>query len=142
LQAQITALKTSVTALQSQVSGLQTSNTSLQSEVTALQNQLTVAQPVLALAPYVSVDPNSENGVTGPNITFMGANIHIVSGSGATADNLSHGSTLTGRGNLIIGYDELDTGQVAKRGGSRARTREGHVLGSHRGFYSMERGQP
>src|SRR5205823_4276431 len=43
-----------------------------------------------------------EIGVIGPNITFKGANIHIVSGSGRTDDN----GNPTGLGNLIIGYDE------------------------------------
>jgi trimeric autotransporter adhesin len=56
----------------------------------------------LALGPFVSVDPNPEIGVIGPNITFSGANIHIVSGSGSTNDN----GAATGLGNLIIGYDE------------------------------------
>jgi hypothetical protein len=39
----------------------------------------------------------------GPNVIFQGANIHIVSGSGATVDS-------TGLGNLVIGYnkDTLD----------------------------------
>jgi hypothetical protein len=46
------------------------------------------------------------------------ANIHILSGSGATDDHRSTGGTLTGLGNLIIGYDEVFTGQVANRGGS------------------------
>jgi FtsZ-binding cell division protein ZapB len=106
LQSQVSGLQTSNTTLQSQVSSLQTSNTALQSEVSGLQNQLTTAQPVLALAPFVSVDPNPENGVAGPNIKFTGANIHILSGSNATDDNLSTGGSLTGLGNLIIGYDE------------------------------------
>jgi hypothetical protein len=119
LQGQVSSLQTSNTTLQGQVSSLQTSNTSLQSEVTALQNQLTTAQPVLALAPYVSVDPNPEDGVIGPNIKFTGANIHILSGSGATDDNLSQGGSLTGRGNLIIGYDENTFSQpTGYRGGS------------------------
>jgi hypothetical protein len=56
----------------------------------------------LLLGPFVSVDPNPEIGVVGPNIIFSGANIHIVSGSGATNDN----GNPTGLGNLIIGYDE------------------------------------
>jgi hypothetical protein len=43
--------------------------------------------------------------VIGPNIIFSGANIHIVSGSGSTADN----GNPTGLGNLIIGYDEDPT---------------------------------
>ena len=74
----------------------------LKAQVTALQNQLTVAKNVLALAPFVRVDPNPELGVTGPNITFTGANLHLVSGSGATND----GGNPRGLGNLIIGYNE------------------------------------
>ena len=120
---QVGTLQTSNSTLQSQVGTLQTSNTALQSQVTTLQNQLTVAQPVLALAPFVSVDPNPEINVTGPNIVFKGANIHIISGSGATDDHLSTGGTLTGLGDLIIGYDELFTNskgvtQTPNRGGS------------------------
>ena len=57
---------------------------------------------MFALNSFVTVDPNPENGVIGPHITFKGANIHIVSGSGSTNDNGSP----TGLGNLIIGYDE------------------------------------
>lgn len=53
-----------------------------------------------------------------PNITFKGANIHIVTGTNATNDNIDHGGRLTGLGNLIIGYDELAMFQVANRGGS------------------------
>ena len=64
----------------------------------------TVPPNILALASFVSVDPNPENGVAGPNIVFTGANVHIVSGSGATTDN----GNSTGLGNLIIGYDEVD----------------------------------
>jgi outer membrane murein-binding lipoprotein Lpp len=92
----------------------------LQSQVKALQDQLAAVQSnnALKLGPFVTVDPNPENGVRGPNITFKGANIHIVSGSGATDDNLSNGGTLTGLGNLIIGYDELFAGEIANRGGS------------------------
>jgi hypothetical protein len=104
-------------ALEAKVTALQIQLTALQSLVNSLQASLTAAQPVLALAPYVSVDPNPENGVAGPNIKFTGANIHILSGSNATDDNLSHGGSLTGRGNLIIGYDEVQFGTL-QRGGS------------------------
>jgi len=102
-----------------QLAALQAQITALKNRVTALENQLTAAQSVLALAPFVSVDPNSENGVTGPNIRFTGANIHILSGSGATDDNLSNGGSLTGLGNLIIGYDEnVKPLALGDRGGS------------------------
>jgi len=99
-----------IAALQKQVAALQTQVSAQQAQITSLQNQLTAAKPVLALAPFVSVDSGAENGVAGPNIKFTGANIHILSGSGATDDNLSHGGTLTGLGNLIIGYDEPQNG--------------------------------
>jgi hypothetical protein len=106
---EIAALKKQVAALQSQVQTLQT-------ELAAVRSN-----KALELGPFVSVDPHPENGVIGPHIIFKGANIHIVSGSEATDDHLSTGGSLTGRGNLIIGYDEplpgspLNPGQ---RGGS------------------------
>jgi hypothetical protein len=102
IRAEITALQAQVASLQSTVSALQDQVNSLQTSNTALQNQLAHAKNVLALDPFVSVDPNPEIGVIGPNIVFSGANIHIVSGSGATDDN----GNPTGLGNLIIGYDE------------------------------------
>jgi len=93
-----------IATLQAQVAALQETVSNLQTTVSAQQSQLTAIQSsnVFALNSFVSVDPNPENGVIGPNIIFKGANIHIVSGSGATNDN---GSS-TGLGNLIIGYDE------------------------------------
>ena len=96
------ALEARIEALEATVATLQDQNAALQDQVNCLQMQLTNAQNVLALDPFVSVDPNPQVGVAGPNITFKGANIHIVSGSGATND---YGSP-TGLGNLIIGYDE------------------------------------
>jgi hypothetical protein len=100
-QNEIKSLQTSNAKLQNQVNSLQTSNTTMQKQLAAVQSN-----HALALGPYVSVDPNPENGVIGPNIKFTGANIHILSGSGATDDNFFHGGSLTGLGNLIIGYDE------------------------------------
>ena len=121
LQSEVAALQIELTAARSvlaQVSSLQTSNATLQSQVTALQNELTAARSVLALAPYVSVDRNPEIGVVGPNIIFSGVNIHIVSGSGATDDNLSKGGSLTGLGNLIIGYNEDPADPALRFGGT------------------------
>jgi hypothetical protein len=120
LQTQLTAvsntansaasLASTVSNLQSAVASLQADDKTVQGQVASLNsgastfaNQLANASNVLALNPFITVDPNPENGVTGPNITFHGANVHIVSGSGKTNDN----GQLTGLGNLIIGYDEL-----------------------------------
>jgi FtsZ-binding cell division protein ZapB len=97
LQDQVNTLKTANTALQNEINGLQASNTTLQKQLATVQSN-----HALLLGPFVNVDPNPEIGVIGPNIIFSGANIHIVSGSGATNDN----DNSTGLGNLIIGYDE------------------------------------
>ncbi|HEY0793987.1 MAG TPA: hypothetical protein VGD78_23200 [Chthoniobacterales bacterium] len=114
LKNQVNALQQSNTALQNRVDGLETTNN-------ALQNQLAIlrSNPVLKLGRFVRVDLGAEVGVAGPNITFTGANVHIVSGSGATDD----GGIARGLGNLILGYDE-DPAQVISplnpgdRGGS------------------------
>jgi hypothetical protein len=63
------------------------------------------------LADYVSVDTASSA------VTFSGANVYVQSGSGYSDDNitgvLGDGSgSLTGLGNLIIGYDEDDGGDT------------------------------
>jgi hypothetical protein len=115
IHAEIAALQATVSTLQHQVNTLQTVNADLQNELTTLQNQLANAKNVLALDPFVRVDPNPEIGVIGPNIIFSGANIHIVSGSGMTNDN----GNARGLGNLIIGYDEAPGPlQSPERGGS------------------------
>jgi hypothetical protein len=92
-----------------QLKALQARVASLEATVSALQ-----ANNALKLGPFVSVDSNTQKGVIGPNITFTGANIHIVSGLGATDDNGSR----SGLGNLIIGYDELDPNTTPNRSGS------------------------
>jgi FtsZ-binding cell division protein ZapB len=117
IRAEIAALQAQVAALQDQVNKLQTANTDQQNEIdslqtsnTGLQTQLAAVQSnhALLLGPFVSVDPDPEIGVIGPNIIFSGANIHIVSGSGSTDDGMLNNpsATLRGLGNLIIGYNE------------------------------------
>jgi len=86
------SLATKVAALQKQV-------TTQKAKIKTLSTQLTAAQSVLALAPYVSLDPNAENGVAGPNIVFQGANVTVRS-SQTNGDG-------TGTGNLIVGWDEV-----------------------------------
>jgi hypothetical protein len=99
---------------ENQIAELKEQVATLQSQVRTLQTELAAVQSnkALALGPYVSVVMGLVDGVNGPHIYFTGANIHIVSGHTTTAD------TVTGLGNLIIGYDELFPGQVPNRGGS------------------------
>jgi hypothetical protein len=98
LQAQVAALQTQVTALQKALALVQSNDATAASN---LQARLTVIENnhALLLGRFVRVDENTEVGVIGPNIVFTGANIHIVSGSGFTADG-------SGLGNLIVGYNE------------------------------------
>jgi hypothetical protein len=63
------------------------------------------------LGPFVTVDPNPEAGVIGPNITFKNVNIHVINGLGQTG-------LANGLGNLIIGYDENPGVNPGDRSGS------------------------
>jgi hypothetical protein len=94
-----------IAALQAQVAALQKQVTTLQAQLAAVQSN-----KALGLGQFVSVISGLVDGVNGPHIYFTGANIHIVSGSGATDDK---GNPL-GLGNLIIGYDE-DPGSYIDR---------------------------
>ena len=115
-----------IATLKAQVAALQTTVSALQNELTSVKSS-----KVFALNSFVSVDPNPENGVIGPHITFKGANIHIVSGSGSTIDN---GSS-TGLGNLIIGYDEYIANTNPSRNGSH-----NLVIGMYNQFTSAAHG--
>jgi hypothetical protein len=130
---QIAQLEAQIVTLQGQVAALQTANAALQTQVNTLQ-----ANNALALGPYVSVVTTPINGLSGPHIIFTGANIHIRDGSGATDDYttpLLGGSgtgTLTGLGNLIIGYDENQLSYL--RTGSH-----NLIVGANHGFSSAGR---
>jgi|GEM_PF-2156007 hypothetical protein len=114
------ALQADVASLKSQLAALASSNASLSSQLSAANSQIALltsqisalqtsggsggtTNPALtALAKYVTVDPNTINGVKGPHVIFSGVNLHVRSGSGSTGDN----GTPTGLGNLIVGYNE------------------------------------
>jgi hypothetical protein len=98
--------------LEERIAALEATVSTLQTQLAGTQAQLANAQHVLALDPFVSVAPSPQLGVAGPNITFSGANIHIVSGSGMTFE----GDNPRGLGNLIIGYNEGSSD--SDRGGS------------------------
>jgi hypothetical protein len=112
------SLQSEVTALQATVTALQATVTAQAQTIIIQQTQLAspAAQNAFALGSYVTVDTTDATlkGVKAPNIIFSGANIHIVSGSGATHDS-------TGLGNLVIGYDDDTADQTtidAARDGS------------------------
>jgi hypothetical protein len=118
LQTEITQLKATVTALQATVATLQRQATATQvvdasqsASVAQLKSQMVTifSSNVWAINPFVTLDLFC---VTGPNLVFHGTNVHVVSGSGNSDDNLNP----TGLGNLIIGYNEWFFGPLDRRG--------------------------
>lgn len=71
---------------------------------------LVAAAPVLAMAPYVSVDTKALNGLSGPHIIFQGANVHVRS--------MRDWDATTGVGNLIVGWDEAYSDPAPVRTGA------------------------
>ena len=122
LQAEIDALKVQVSQLTVTNNQVTVANTSLQAALRAAQANISALQVsvktfeaksasgVPNLEKYVTIDTNPINGVVGPHILITGANVHVRSGSGFTDDNISGSGTLTGLGNLIVGYNEHSTG--------------------------------
>jgi len=99
------SLAKAVAALQKKVNAQATTIASQNATISALQTTvaghtttLTSAAPLLAIAPYVSLNAGAINGVKGPNIVFTGANVQIKS---ATSE-----SDASGTGNLIVGWDD------------------------------------
>jgi hypothetical protein len=111
--------------LAAQIAALQTAVATLQGQVTTLQGQLADYK---AFFEYITVQSGEINGLAGPHVIFTGANVHIRSGSSTTYD----GGSLTGLGNLIVGYNQLRPGDGAgQRGGSH-----NIVVGDHHRFTS------
>lgn len=110
LQAKVTSLESSVSALLSADTTLLTTLQAAQEQIATLQARIATLESrptgggggIPDLEKYVSINPDSMNGVKGPHIIFKGVNVHVQSGTGATAD------TTSGLGNLIIGYNEVD----------------------------------
>src|ERR1019366_1607512 len=133
LQSQIQSLKRVTTALQAQVTALQTQVSSLQSQLASAN-----AQNAFALGQFVTVDTsNTINGLKPPHIFFTAVNLHVQDGSGFTDDN---GGTLTGLGNLIIGYDELPESPPAgfRSGPHNLVVGPQHIFSSYGGFVAGE----
>ena len=90
---------TKITALSSNQTTAKQTITALQTTVAAHTTTLTSAAPLLAIAPYVSLNAGAMNGVVGPNVVFKGCNVHVMSKTSET--------DASGTGNLIVGWDDL-----------------------------------
>jgi len=100
LQSTLTSQTKTIDTLQTTVNSQANTIASLQSQLTAVKNS-----HVMALDPYLTIDDVSDT--RGPLVTFSGVNVQIVNGLGSTA-------TANGLGNLIVGYDEVDSSGVSR----------------------------
>jgi hypothetical protein len=108
LQGLVATLQAQVTTLQGQQATTNSAIALLQSRLATVQSDVTTIQTsnAQALNECVSVSHDTLNGLIGPHVLFTGCNVHIRSGSGRTDDFVGGGGTLTGLGNLIVGYNE------------------------------------
>jgi hypothetical protein len=106
-----------ISQLKAEITSLKTTLTAQAAAIATLQNRLQVLSinPVLALGPFVTLDPNPEVGVPGPNLVFHGVNVHIVDDGTPTGDWDLNSHSINGLGNLIIGYDEGEN-SVSRKG--------------------------
>lgn len=102
----------------------------------------TVPQQLLDLAPYLSVQSGTINGLAGPHVILTGVNLHVRSGqpvqydhTKATFNTASYAAN--GRGNLIVGYDD-DFGHAdvasARTGSHNLVVGDGHRFDASGGF--------
>ena len=121
--ASIASLSSDLASAKTTIATLQTNLGSLTTIVNGHTQTLATAAPLLAISPYVSLHPETMNGVVGPNIVFQGCNVHVRSSS-AEADT-------SGLGNLIVGWDEdLVSPPTGYRSGSN-----NLVCGDYNSFY-------
>ncbi len=111
LEARLLALEADVATLGGTVAGLQAGQAALEGDVATLEGTVADLLAAQGTLQYMTVDENPINGMPGPHIIIEGANLHIRSGEGQTV------TSLTGRGNVVIGYNEPPPGGLL--GGER-----------------------
>jgi hypothetical protein len=95
--ATISSLSSNLTTAKQAIASQGATIAALQTTVAGHTTTLTDAAPLLAIAPYVTLDQDAIDGVAGPNIVFQGANVHVRSSSSDWDGS--------GLGNLIVGWD-------------------------------------
>ncbi len=121
LQDKMSALAGTVSRLQSETKDISQMRQNIERNTTAIAaNTANIDTTTTAIAAntaklsYVSVETDTLNGLSGPHLIISGANVHIRSGSGATYE-----AEPSGKGNLIVGYNESPSGlEAGDRGGS------------------------
>ena len=109
----------------------------LAARVAQLEAQVAAMEEILQ---FVYVEEEEINGVAGPHWIIEGANVHVRSGSGETSDGCPSippepglCQSLTGLGNLIVGYNE-------RRGKSSGPVRVGShnlIVGDQHAYWSF-----
>ena len=140
------ALQTEVNNLKASLATMGNNEASLLSQLNAANAQLSLLstrlsavetnggggstnQGLAELAKYVTVEQGVLNGVKGPHILFTGVNLHVRSGHNFTHD----GGTLSGLGNLIVGYNEEQSSAALYNNGD-------NCMRSHTGSHNIVTG--
>ncbi len=112
----------------------------LADRVAQLEAQVAAMEEILQ---FVYVETEEINGLAGPHWIIEGANVHVRSGSGSTRDDceddLPNCENLTGRGNLLVGYNERylpprDGSRSVRTGSHNLVVGDGHSYASFGGF--------
>lgn len=89
-----------------------------------IQASTTSVASLLPLSTYLTIEDNPINGLPGPHMIFTGVNVHIRSGHPAR-----NSVDANGRGNFIVGYNEVPNYSSPIRGGSH-----NVVVGPHHNY--------
>jgi hypothetical protein len=118
--------------------GLEKRVAQLETQVAELTAALQEAQEILQ---FVRVETEEINSLAGPHWIIEGANVHVQSGSGNTLDDCSmfepdfpNCESLTGLGNLIVGYNDRDRGGQDRSGSHNLVVGRGHSYASFGGL--------
>jgi len=105
----------------------------LAQKVAALEAKVAALEAKLQ---YMSVEYGKKDGLNGPHVIFANANVHVRSGLHATND----GGTLSGLGNLIVGYNENNenSSDYPRTGSHNLVVGQGHGFTSYGGFVAGE----
>jgi len=115
-------------ALAAETAARQAADAALQDAIDALSTGTTVPPVLTQLANYVTIDPNTINGLPGPHIIFTGANLHVRNGQGGTYFGAN------GVGNLIIGYNAVVVSGTTRSGSHNIVIGDAHSYPSMGGF--------
>ena len=114
--------------LAAETAARQAADAALQAAIDAASGGTPVPAVLTELANYVTINPNTINGLAGPHIIFTGANLHIRNGQGGTYFGA------TGVGNLIVGYNSIVVGTETRSGSHNVVIGDAHSYPSIGGF--------